>query len=114
MVRVSTPPPFPPSKCDLVEIRLDADSSRMSFWDTAAGRSARNDGDALFDWLISTLREHEAIEALDLLLDKVMEGQVSKEALHFARGRAAGNDEARSVLNAAMGVLTTVRPNHWK
>ena len=86
----------------------------MSFWESAAGQRARNDGEALFDWLISTLLEHEAIEALDLLLDKVMDDELSKEALHFARGRAAGNDEARSVLNAAMGILTTVRPNHWK
>ena len=85
----------------------------MSFWESAAGQRARNDGEALFDWLISTLREHEAIEVLDLLLDKVIEDELSKEALHFARGRAAGNDEARSVLNAALGILTTVRPNHW-
>ena len=85
----------------------------MSFWESAAGQRARSDGEALFDWLTSTLREHEAIETLDLLLDKVMEGELSEEALHFARGLAAGNDEARSVLNAALGFLTTVRPNHW-
>jgi hypothetical protein len=86
----------------------------MGFWESVAGKRASNDGDALFDWLTSTLRDHEAIEVLDLLLDKVMEGELSEEALHFARGRAAGNDEARSVLNAAMSILTTVRPNHWE
>ena len=86
----------------------------MGFWDSVAGKRARNDGDALFDWLTSTLREHEAIEVLDLLLDKVMEGELSEETLHFARGRAAGSNEARSVLNAAMGVLSTIRPDHWE
>ena len=86
----------------------------MSFWESAAGQRARNDGDALFDWLTSTLRDHEAIEVLDLLLDKVMDDELSEETLHFARGRATGNDEARSVLNAAMGVLSTIRPDHWE
>jgi hypothetical protein len=86
----------------------------MSFWESAAGQRARDDGEALFDWLTSILRDQEAIEVLDLLLDRVMEGQLSEEALHFARGLAAGNEQARSVLNAAMGVLNTIRPNHWK
>ncbi|MGI8406964.1 MAG: hypothetical protein ACR2L3_00425 [Actinomycetota bacterium] len=86
----------------------------MGFWESVAGKRARNEGDALFDWLTSTLREEEPIEVLDLLLDKVIEGELSEEALHFARGRAAGNNEARSVLNAAMSILTTIRPNHWK
>ena len=86
----------------------------MSFWESAAGQRARDDGEALFDWLTSILRDQEAIQVLDLLFDKVMEDELSKEALHFARGRAAGNEEARSVLNAAMGVLNTIRPNHWE
>ena len=106
--------PLHPSWRDLVESRWNADTSRMSFWESAAGQRARDDGEALFDWLTSMLSKHHAIEALDLLLDRVIEGELSEEALHYARGCAAGNEEARSVLNAAMGILTTVRPNHWK
>ena len=86
----------------------------MSFWESTADQRARDEGEALFDWLISTFRKQEWTVVLDLLLAKVMEDELSEEALRFARGRAAGNEEARSVLNAAMGVLKTVRPNHWK
>lgn len=86
----------------------------MDFLNSEAGKRAQKDGRALFEWVKLTLQEHSRAEALDLLLDKVMEEQMSLEALHVARGHAAGDSEVRGVLTDAIGALITIRPDHWK
>ena len=85
--------------------------------DDLAGRKAQQarvvarEGQELLDWLLHVTEKYLRDEAIERFVHKVHEKQVSKHAVNWAFGHAAG--AVFSVIVEGMARLDETPPSHW-